>query len=513
MTIKNMAPYRRELKAGVPVSIEVGGEFVFIDQGEDLEIRVDGMIMPHRNAGDIMRLSGAFKRVTLTSAVDQVAIVIIGFGDYNRLIISGELNISPFVSTNRGVSSLLPTEIAKTVAVESAEQWEGEQEYYSFSHSQESEGVFWWRDSYYLVGLDGLRRFYIGEGTVKGPDTPATVETEFLPWANGAIAGADSPSATVGTISGASITSDGYIYFFCHGTIHVAHLAILRWFSLDEYECDSAESGWLGDAYENGRVRSVPITKGIGFYNGKYYGLRNASRNEDKHLVIFDVSLSPRPELITARITFESVNVGILNGWDDGDGYTRNTHIDTDGTIVFGMYLADDYWAYIAVSPGGERIPGIYDIGDPIEKYGGGAVSSNGNYFAFATPDSLTIIAFWLTSYGTISLRDIGAGDEGKIYYSLPEYVPLIPVENGKYELFGGIIGAVLGAISGRIITSYSDFNYLDYVTEVSLFNGRANVTRSSGTKSFAKSGLDDSYPVVLESDVKISVLPEFFDL
>ena len=100
MANKRQANINRNLIAGVPQTIEMGCEFVFIDVGRDLTVIADSTRLTNRQAGDELRFDEPVKSVTLESAVDQTVELVMGYGHYNRLIVQGD------VVANAGVLGL-----------------------------------------------------------------------------------------------------------------------------------------------------------------------------------------------------------------------------------------------------------------------------------------------------------------------------------------------------------------------------------------------------------------------
>lgn len=91
MANKRQTNINRNLIAGVPQTIEMGCEFVFIDVGRDLTVIADSTRLTNRQAGDELRFDEPVKSVTLESAVDQTVELVMGYGHYNRLIVQGEI--------------------------------------------------------------------------------------------------------------------------------------------------------------------------------------------------------------------------------------------------------------------------------------------------------------------------------------------------------------------------------------------------------------------------------------
>lgn len=91
MANKRQANITRNLVAGVPQSIEMGCEFVFIDVGRDLTIVADATRLTNRQTGDELRFDEPVKSIMIESAVDQTVELVMGYGQYNRLIVQGEI--------------------------------------------------------------------------------------------------------------------------------------------------------------------------------------------------------------------------------------------------------------------------------------------------------------------------------------------------------------------------------------------------------------------------------------
>ncbi|WP_444884862.1 hypothetical protein [Microbulbifer sp. PSTR4-B] len=543
MTIKNMAPYRRELQPQVPITIEAGGEFVFIDQGENLEVRVDGMIMPNRNAGDIMRINGAFKRVTVTSSVEQVAVLIIGFGEYNRLIISGELNISPYVTTHHGTSSTLPMDVTKTVTLENAEQWSAlaTDKYVKDSTTipadcDQNGGIYFHDGSVYALTRAGLAKYEIGDGLQKPFDPILTAPKEIIKWKNtdgsDAVLSHNEDAHSDGhtnlgvftSFGGLTITPSGEIWFSLDGRVYKSHLSHMRIEKFRWYEFTADHKPHRQNDYIFG---AFPI----GFSRGKYHFLHyfdhqytkadsewaNIASNFNIHGDKFLMSFDP----LTNKVEYK--NVGSLANVAGGDAQPKCGFVNEEGNLCISVVNSEDFdrnCHVIDPTEGKEITDKKYSVFIGLENSAwpawnaaalghGYAVSENGTFMAVISYSGEITVTLTkdVTVYAQFSIKDPGADDSTKLHYSLSRWRPILPYKLG-HKMYGGIIEVILGAMLQRTPPS----NYLDYVTKLVNDNGRNTITYNAGTNSFYKKGLGDDRISFLNSDYTIGLLPDFFE-
>ncbi|WNZ54163.1 hypothetical protein QT397_14805 [Microbulbifer sp. MKSA007] len=509
--IKNMQPIRRELQAGIPVTVEVGGEFVFIDQGDDIEIRIDGMIMPRRRAGDVMRGSSAFSRVTLTSDTDQTVDIVVGFGEYNRLIVSGEMNISAYVTTGRGVSSVLPMAITKTVGLESTDQWFAAGGSY-FKHSiddantecTQTGGIFYWDGSFYAIFPEGLARYEVGDYLVE-PTSAQTQPTEFIAWAGGE----EIPHTTFSEHSensrctGATITKSGEIYFHMNGALWWSHIETLELFNM------SGENLTNPVQVHDGVTDSDNYCT-IGLSGNSYYWIQliyDENDNTDGYFYLVGVDIDSR------HVTTTKLGNGVFT-------------INSGATFNYG-FVEDSGALIVYVDQGAER-EGLYEfdtsgtligewfnhtfMGNEInypfgatEVYGA-ALSPDKKLVCYGESGEVVVGLSKSTSvYATLYIQD-GSDTATRVYHTIDDWRSIFSRNGGKI-IYGGVIQAMLSVVNEGVTD-----NYLDYITSVEFYDGRLTRKYDTGTQSFAQRGVTDGFPYFLESSVTIEILPEFFD-
>ncbi|WP_127455153.1 hypothetical protein [Streptomyces sp. B29(2018)] len=458
---KTSRPFKIELKAGVPQMIEQSSEFVFVEQGRDLVVRCDSVIHDGVQAGDKIRPSAPFDRITLISAYDQVIRIRAGWGDWDRLIVSGELNISSYVtSRGRGVEDSLPMELVREVggSVGETPYLVGTVEYVSpvETAADISGGAFWFVDRYYHYGGSSDRIYTFNADTTNGE------YIEIIP-VGGSVGDADLLQSL-----GVAVTPDGTVF-------HRSNAGNLYTMSMGE---------WNVGLVRNGVYESNHYKNGLYYFGGRLYSISKTGTQ------IQSVNTEGGDLRNDAAINNASASniCGIGNlVWVDGGGGAwgawRCYKINSDGTLSRNQ---------------------SEDILSPAQ-------TSNVRCFS---PDRLHCLR--LPGNGTMTIEHLtNVTTYGEIWHQPkgdPARRTVVP-QFEKLRYFNSAAGVSikydwLGAILGNESSAY-----LDYLTGYKYENATVEKEISSGTQTFGYRGIEVPEFAALDgSEIRISILPSYFD-
>ncbi|MFC6631650.1 hypothetical protein [Microbulbifer taiwanensis] len=463
--------HTRELKAGTPHHIEQSCEFVFIDQGQDLDIRVGNSRLSGRRAGDFARFDKPVDVVEIMSPYDQVVKLVLGFGEFSRLIVSGELNVSQYIQTRgNGQALSMPFDLTKTVGQLSL----GEQFYAAGSQIQLiSSGVqpgqrasFYFRGNWYAFDGDGNGAYSLYQFNERSTGIDATHALDKTGVTFG-----------FGGVKGAAASPSGVVVF--------RHYRDLYMFRVGEYAVNRVASNAF--TYLSGHG---------GYYlDGKYYFLDSEVDAPEPNgaIVVFDLDGGTVDRIaIPYSPPSENNNMIFLRGnlLYIGNGSFYATYDPT--AVQFEEYLG---------SVPGLQVGGVSGSGMAFNAdgtiYCKGWVSGPGYTLNYIDD---------LTTYGEIYSQD-GADIGTRKTAFLMSPVDHFP-ENGGHIVTGPVIEAVL-----RTLGDYNTDNYQDYLTAVRFNDGSVTRTVGSGTQSYSLRGINaEKLPIFLESEITLTMLPEFFD-
>ncbi|WP_445354178.1 hypothetical protein ACJJI5_12375 [Microbulbifer sp. EKSA008] len=527
------------LKANSTVNVQSPGDFIFL-RSADYPVRVvlngDSVTM---DPGEKRRLDRELDNPELpafsefevqnTTNIDQLVTFVVGVGDYEKVIVSGEMNISPYVNTVFGTSATLPAEFTKTIMLENDEYWfaDPDNPYYQDNTTVTNEcpdirGAYFHGINCYVLTHAGLARYELGEGLQKTPDAALTVPTEIIPWRN-----AD------GTILELEHNDDETWHNHSYRVLHGLHIAAngTLWFSYNGKICKSHLASMVVEVYstfifnpEDGNktpfssASELLFDIALGYSNGEYHGIMpnneqwystgpgdsgpDQGADHDKYLVSFN----PHTRKVRHR------NIGKLATHTNGEGYTKYGFIDDVGHAVIRVQNGDSDYNYFVIDTNlgieinDEHYSWQYSPHGTVNA--SFFVPSNNGYYrcVFYGSEVRITTNFMGGIYGLISIKDPGADDSTKLYYYPKERILAIPYKSGNL-IYGNIIKMFLGAMLQKTPPG----NYLDYVTKLINDTGRIKVTYDTGTNSFYKKGIGDDKVSFLNGDYTLAILPELF--
>ena len=393
-----------------------------------------------------------------TSDVAQSVTFVVGEGDYEKIIVSGELNVSAYVtSIGSGESASLPTDVIKTVGlIDTVEEVvaEGQELFRADTTPADSRFAVIQHDGeFYAVHRDNLYRFNKAAG-----GWSAT-----LGWDLTNIGG-----SFPGHVFAACVTPGGTIYFISQQNLYVASLLNRVVFLV-----------------QSTVIRTPPPTRGGGYLNGKFYFSEK----------FYDSGLA--------------ADVNYLRSYDIETGAIASIPVE----VSFGerCWVRGDY-VYMA-SNGNSNYNKLNPVtGDLIEVVSGDAGGLGGKAYSEADdyvfyPQSTEYIYGYAdagTKYGTIYVETTGDSTTRKEI-----------VLKEKFEWFTRgadtiMTGPILKPIY-RGVALNEGADYLDKIVSFKWTDGITLKTLSGGTQTLRKRGILDGYSIALSSEVTFSVLVENF--
>ncbi|WP_299592705.1 hypothetical protein [uncultured Microbulbifer sp.] len=226
-------------EAAFPVRVIVNGDPVTMEAGE--KRRFDRSLgNPNIPAFDTFEIEN-------TANFAQRVVFVVGTGDYEKIIVSGEMSVSAFVKTaTMGEALSLPMKLEREVGIESlAEQtfttgtvvWDGG------DNDIPGEGAcVWWDGKFHTFDEDGMRRAF-------SPTSAAGVYDSETTWFE--------PS---GDLLGGTITPDGWVYMRGLNNLYRMHIS----------ESQPTEIAVPGDNFLGWQGG---ISGGMHYYQGRIYTL------------------------------------------------------------------------------------------------------------------------------------------------------------------------------------------------------------------------------------------------
>ncbi|AYM04235.1 hypothetical protein D8911_14625 (plasmid) [Levilactobacillus brevis] len=445
--------HKRELKAGVPMHIDQPCEFVFIDQGADLDFTVGESRLSGRKAGDFARFDRPVQGVRVVSPYDQIVELVLGFGEFSRLIVSGELNVSAFVNTQGiGQAKSLPMELVRTVGVQNIGKVQisagtdivgaG-----ALDSGGKTPGNFWFNGDAWTVLNDSLVRLSRA-GAGGAPDDTYTIDTT--------IAGIGWQAAS--RVRAADIAPDGTIYMLQYRSLFKMGIGerIVQQIALNVAPGGQAQGGFIDGEW--------------------FYFIEEASDEIQRLNIVTNQIESFFPTLVTGMY-----KIG------------NKLYLHSSGSSTHEVYA----W------PSMDRLP---DENRPAWSTGVSG-SPDGRYVATTGAGNNSLViehAYDKTVYGEFYAQE-GADLSTRQIVEITQPFGYYEVAAGKV-IFGGVLTALCGVLNPGLS------NPLDFVTAFRFKDGRYVREVSSGTQSFALRRIEDDFPVLVESEVTLTVLPEIFD-
>ena len=444
---------QRDLKLIIPangvLNPNAQGDFIFV---KDAAVAVHVFLHDQEiemERGDVRKVTRPFEKFTIENrtANDVAVRLVVGFGDYNRLIVQGEMNVSAYVrSSGNGISAALPDRITKEIGLDN----NNEVELFAGTVVTDSPAVtyagavFLWDDEFYAVDSSNLYRLdKVNDGVFA--DTVAL------------------SSGLPGHARGAAVNTRGEIFVSTEHEIYKIAFDGTNFGSVANMGGTSfgGGGGSLGDVV----------------YFSDYY--TDAYGIFEYNTITGDT-----------RLVKDAVNNGQMLGVRDGVLY-RLAYGGGGGHAVDPVTLEIDP-DETAIFVGAQRQTAFSPMDD---------LAATGNQGASSTFSVRN--ASDITHYGKIWVQEVGDPTTRRYLALLEEYI-WYP-RNGKTVM----VGQVLKAIMASIERNYSS-DYLDRVVSITYSDGLNTHLISSGTQSWALRGLEDEIHLALDSQVIIELLPPF---
>ncbi len=453
----------------IPIAIPAGQEknlpvneydFLFLKSAPyEITVTIDQQPLKMQK-GDVTEQSG-MKSITLTNngSVDIIVTVTVGKGRYNRVIVSGELNVSAYVSSEAiGESKSLPLAITKTVGVidtveetvlagqsiQNANTGPAGNRFAVTQHDGE----------FYAVHQDNLYRFNKAAG-----GWAAT-----LAWDLTSIGG-----SWPGHIFSAGVTAGGTIYMIAGSSLYRA--------SLNDRSVVLLQANI---------VVGTSSARGGGLLNNKFYF-------SEKY---YDAGITQ--------------DVNYLRWYDLETGGTGSIAVP----VSYGqrLYVRGDY-LYMSNNGSDTHNKLNPETGDLIEEVTGLGTFTGG--LAFSETEDFCF-------YGDTSEYDYGYSDAGQKYGTIyventgdsstrKEVLLKEPVEWFTRGADTVMTGAILKPIFKGIALNEGD-SYLDDVVSFAWTDGITQKKLDGGTKTLKLRGIDDYFSIALTSEVSVSLIGEAFE-
>lgn len=463
------------LKPGIETQVRAPGDFVFLKKAAfPVEVNIRGQIV-EMEPGEVRNIPRneynqmAFDSFTAKSvgAADQQVVFVVGEGSYNKVIVSGQLNVSAYVETAlNGQAKSLPMTLEKTFGVESIGKTDVDdfnEITSSATHANDGRGVFYWAGYFYKVNKDGIR--WIDENTAVGTNEgSALFDTSAV-----------SPNQPT-YCYGADINSRGEIFFFGNAT---GDLYVCPIGSLLLKRIELAAHPGVGTSNTTG----FAIVEDIAYW------------------AVIPSSGTPylrRYDTIKREFLSDLTITGLVSSQPNYDAFGKR------GDKIYVRITSASDLEEIDKSTGASL--GRNVVCHPVAQVWDWAFSPD--FKLVAKGDVTDVAIHWATDstfYGKIWVQD---GSDAATRKSLwLESEPAYYQTPTGYVFLAGAIEMILAAANRGKAE-----NYLDYVTAFEFFDGSNTRKVGSGTQSFTLRGIADNWPTFAEGPVKIELLPEFFD-
>lgn len=496
--------HTKQLLAGVPMNIDQPCEFVFIDQGEDLDFVVGDSRLSGRKAGDFARFDRPVESVRVVSPYDQTVKLVLGFGEFSRLIVSGELNVSSYVTTGRGENLSLPMDVTKRVGLVDGVSITVEDATVNLTDGgsiadagTRDPFLFWYQGSFWRAYHNALVRY--------ADDFQSIAETRSYTSVPAEIQDSD--------WVGGGATEGGRVYFWAK---NASNRVVVYTFDIDELIVTEITNSDMPNESTNWSVdRKAAGVMGTRIYYWIDPSNTNANSGNRGKFAYYD---------------FASGNAGHIDmTWGNGPDYAEyssNTSrgsysfIDPAGYLCVGLDQGSGFGAYPSNSYARYTPDGVFvDVKQflfPIGSTNIGnhqtlAISGDGRYVALSGSGERVFYMENRTTYGELYVQD-GSDTATRRTRILTEPLAAVPIADGKYTVTSGLVRSVMSLLRGDFNPAGAD--YLDWLTAIG-FTDRYGVPRryDSGTKTLFGRGItDENMPIVIEGDLTLGILPEFFD-
>ena len=427
-------------KAVFPVRVIIDGQPITMEAGEKRRIPRKE---PGRQAFDSFEVDN-------TSDVAQSVTFVVGEGDYEKVIVSGELNVSAYVtSAGNGVSASLPEEITKTMGLINAT----EQDVVKGTIKQDSAvntgagfcfASFVYESEFYGMDNDNLYQLDTAAAAFKS--------TTALDW-TGIVR--DSSQ----NVHCAGVTAGGTVYF--------KHGNDLYKFSLYDLKVRLLLSGVFGNSTTN-----------LGGFVHKGYFYFSDFLLVDR-VVVYEIATNSYSVWSHANLK--------KTIYSRGDGKVYSASIGSSDEYEF--TLAGDYVA--------NNVGAGYSsqAGSLVSHDGSIALTSQNNFYRFVWAKSATY-------YGEVYIENTGdAATRKNILLDEPfEFAPIL----SKTRMTGRVVRVIM-----RMLLQTDGAGYLDSVVAFEWTDGYNTRKISGGTQTWQLRDIDDDISILLDSEFTLTRLPE----
>lgn len=442
--------------AGGSTQVSAQGDFIYCKTaGNEIKIILNATTLVMRE-GDKTRIEkkhgmqAAFDSFEIqnNSATDLSVVLVVGFGDYERIVVSGELNVSSYVKTNTiGVSAGLPYLQEKTIGLVSEDQLVVARDDTKQTGQNVPNKAY---DCFYFEG-----EFYgIDRDTLYQIDTTADnlhKATFALDWSGVAL-------STDVNVWACDVTKSGEVYFFSGRNFYKFQMRSKR---VELLATNLATTPHYGGRIIGNYFYCVYATNAVARIDLTTIALEEIYYGAHGRACVF--TLPEYPNEFLTRSSLQLASRFTLDG----------EFIDTINTgyySVYGVKHSDD--GALAVYSDNLRYTVRYAASQTIY----------GELFVEEIGDALTRKSALITTPVT--------------YYDNPKGV----------TIYGGVIRHIIAAMTGK-----DNPNYLDYLVSFEWSSGFTTKKISSGTQSWALRNIVDEVDISTTSNFKIELLPAAF--
>lgn len=486
-SIRNQTPVKIDLTAGVPITRDIGCEFIFVERGKDLEIRAGGSRMTGRRAGDNIRLDGAVESFTVESPITQTIELVVGFGQFDRLIVEGQLSIAEYIKTLTGSRQTHGIDLEYHIGYD---EWEPSVEFAGeligeydaptsfgfdaccvYDRDNGKYYLFGGNGKFEVVGVDFTRESItdMASGYNKSPmNSPADIyANKIFFYSNdgfyrvdkdgsnltscGSVR-ADDPGQGRNRSGHGAFIIDGYFYLggSINGVGHFEVYAIKSDLTME----------WVFDCPFPAEWHANPQSPWTGVYY--YHRERKIVINRLTSTICMSATFDGPDRLVSGG------NIDYLYNSPIGDGNFHIVHwSDTENRLVTAV-------THTGLSHIFSRA--VNDREVQLQAYFWDGV------------DPVTKKYFWISGTEHIYFKDDGV------------------------VVVGDILGQIVRGLSDSGVSVLKDadlLNYRDYVTYLEYTDGRNVYKKDAGSASWAYANFNDRGELFIPSQVKLRVLPE----
>lgn len=469
MSVRNQTVIKLQLEAGVPITRDIGCEFIYIEQGRSLTVRAGGSRLTGRRRGDKIRLDGVVSSITVESDEAQLIELVVGFGEFERIIVEGELSLAEVVKTSTFETKNLPFEVTKEYGLINSD-------YVSFSQDAQinsvADGTTYPASANSLYAYDGNYIYMVAGG------------------ASGKLRVLDPIDLTQISVVDLNIAyaNAGAEWYGARG-LCAAYGRLYLWTTSYLYRVNPV----TGDGY---LIHSFAGATALGFPAGFVRdGLMYIPRSVGGYAAVVD-PLNGDALIDANRQIFLGGSVQYVWLFDDIDdvlwagssGATTLTKFNNDGAggwVSAGVSRNFGFLANVGFAM-------LSDYGKYVSRdYSGNDVSHASESVEYS---------------GRLYVQEVGDISTRREYYIQGDY-SWAPTAGGDVVMIGEIAKALMSGLNaGKLIKD----NYRDYLISAEYRDEKNSYVKNAGSQSWAYRGLRDYGRLLLPSQATLKVMPEF---